>query len=130
MSRTFNLSEVEFTITPEPEDFSPYDGQFEREDGSNDDELCKRICLEAEQSPWAWACVKVSAKWAGFEGTTYLGAVSLLDGDEGSKDPETYFRDSYGYYPDMQDDAVADLKATILSYGWSFETAEGEPAVR
>lgn len=118
MSRVFNLSEVEFTITPEPEDHSPYHDLFEREDGSNDDELCKRICDEAEQSPWAWTCVKVSAKWAGFEGTAYLGAVSILDEYlDGAKDGEEYFRKHMGY-EDMQNDAVGDLKKLIGAAGW------------
>jgi hypothetical protein len=124
MARTFNTDDVEITVTPEHEDISP-DGQFDTGDGETDLEIINAIKEASEWSDWAWCCVKVTASWGCFEGTAYLGAVSILEDEEHpeTKDPEKYFREHMGYFEDMKAEAIEDLKQTIRHNGWEIEEA-------
>lgn len=118
MGRTFNTNEVEITVTAEPEDIE-IKGQFDSGDAEQDAELERKIREESEWSEWAWCTVKVTASWGGFEGTSNLGAVSIL----GENNPERYFRETYGYFEDMKDEAIEDLKAEIEAAGWELDPA-------
>lgn len=116
MARAFNIDDVEITVTPKEEHISP-DGQFETGDGEADLEIIDAIKKASEYSEWAWCCVKVTASWGGFEGTAYLGGVSILE----DEDPEKYFREHLGYFEDMKEEAIEDLKQTIRHHGWEIE---------
>jgi len=118
MARPFNINEVEITVTPEPEEIE-IKGQFDSGDAEQDARLEKKIREELEWSEWAWCTVKVTASWGGFEGSAYLGAVSILD----EKDPERYFRETHGYFEDLKDEAIEDLKAEIEAAGWELDPA-------
>jgi hypothetical protein len=105
MARRFKINEVEFTVTCEPEDIDPH-SQFD------DDSIAEQILKDLEWNEWAWCSVKVTAKWAGFEGVDYLGGCSYLD--------EADFRQPGGYFEDMQKEALTDLKRNIERAGWEF----------
>lgn len=76
--------------------------------GNNFDKECEnKIYRELESgNGWAWCCVKVSAKWRGFEGTDYLRGCSY----ESEKD----FKND-GDYSDMLGRAIEDLSDTIIN---------------
>lgn len=116
MARRFTLAEVLFSIDPEAEHMSPSDGHFELPDGSPDTEVIDDIIKRAEHNEWAWCSVKVTAKWGGFEGNAYLGGCSYEDEDDFAKG---------GYLPQMQDEAVAELKRAIELAGWEI-SEEGD----
>jgi hypothetical protein len=115
MTRALNPSEIEYTITLEPEDTTPSQGGFQKPDGSPDDEIIAAIEKEMEWNEWAWCTVKVTAKWGGFEGTSYLGQCSYKDEDDFAKG---------GYLPQMKDDAVVELRDNIKAAGWELEGSE------
>ncbi len=72
------------------------------EDKRVEDEIIERL---NNGDVWAWASVKVTARWKGLEGTNYLGGCSYVD--------EKDFKSPGGYYEDMKAEALADLKDTI-----------------
>ena len=119
MARIFDPKDVEITVTPEEEHISP-DGQFDTGDGEADLEIINAIKKASEWSEWAWCCVKVTASWGGFEGTAYLGGVSILEDEKypETKDPEKYFREHLGHFEDMKDEAIQELKKTSRENGW------------
>jgi len=114
MSRIFHPSDVLFTITPEPEHISVRDGNFELSDGSPDEEQIAAIEKQMEHSEWAWCSVKVTASWGGFEGSDHLGCCSYKDEDDFAEG---------GYLPQMQEEAMEDLKRNIRAAGWEIVEA-------
>lgn len=102
MARTINPSDIVFTITPEPEHTSP-------RDDFDDEAMVAKIEKDRKSNEWAWCIVKVTASFGGFEGTNYLSGCSYKDEDEFANG---------GYLPQMQDEAIADLKKNIKAAGW------------
>lgn len=94
-----------FTIRffAQPEEISPR-GQFQNEDGSDDEETISKI----EDGTYAWFCAKVTASKAGVTlGADYLGACCY--------DSEAAFVTPDGYYPDMVNAAIEEAKATLAT---------------
>src|SRR5574343_417964 len=78
---------------------------------SGDDDLEKEIedriiARINNDDVWAWASVKVTAKFNDFEGTDYLGACSYRDEDDFKSDL---------YYTDMISTAIEELADNILT---------------
>jgi hypothetical protein len=71
-------------------------------DKRDEDEVFRRL---GRGDVWAWALVKVTAKWNGFRAVTYLGGCTY--------DNEEQFMESGGYYEDMIDEALEDLNAQV-----------------
>lgn len=69
-------------------------------DKATEDEIIERL---NRGDLWAWCCVKVTARIAGFdfEGVDYLGCCSYSN--------EADFKVEGGYYPDMCNNALEDL---------------------
>lgn len=86
----------------EEEDHSPRD-DFS---GPDSEAMVKEILTRLNQwgDLWAWCCVKVEAEFGGFRGHEYLGGCSY-------KDTKDFIAD--GYYADMRDAAIEDLKRTM-----------------
>ncbi len=83
------------------EDESPR-GQFQNEDGSDDEELLAKIA----DGTYAWFCTKVTASKAGVElGVDWLG--------ECCYESAAAFVREEGYYPDMVARAIADARQTL-----------------
>jgi len=103
--RKLTEKDVEFTLECLPE-FTPIEGNCCAIDEETDrrQEQLVRDQLEAGND-WAWCCVKVSAKWEGFEGTDFLGCCSY--------ESEEQFKQPGGYYEDMLKVALDDLNAEI-----------------
>lgn len=72
-------------------------------------EYIENLRIEAESNLWRWCCIEVRATYGPFSGSVYLGCCSYEDGEE--------FRSiESGYYADMKNDAIAELKKEISSY--------------
>lgn len=102
--RDLREDEVEFEIELLEEDV-PVRGNFAsdepEEDRKMEDEILRR--LEAGDQ-WAWCCVKVVARWNGFEAFDILGCCSY----ESEKD---FKRD--GYWEDMKAEALRELNEEV-----------------
>ena len=119
-ARIFNRSDVVFTTEPLDEDHPP---DYELADGSPDTEQINAILASAEQSPWGWCVVKVTAKWGGFKGSGYLGGIHIpLNVVNPEEDFQVQMAD---YYQTLRDEAVEALKKTINDAGWEFEEGTG-----
>lgn len=94
------------TITAEPEEIPVRGNALASGDDAEDRAEEDRIIAEAEWNAWAWCTVKVTASYAGLEGTAYLGACSYRD--------EKDFR-AGGYLEGMTDEALEDLACKIES---------------
>ncbi len=100
--RDLTEDEVEFSISRVKEDHEP---DFESDDKDADERDRREIRRRLDRGDlWAWCCVKVTAKWNGFEGVDYLGGCSY-DGDEDFK--------KGGYWPDMKHEALAELNRSV-----------------
>ena len=104
MSTPLHTEEREgFTIRfyAEPEFESPR-GQFQNEDGSDDEDIIGKI----ESGYYDWFCAKVTASKAGVElASDYLGGCCY--------DTALDFVKAGGYYDDMISTVIADAKRTI-----------------
>lgn len=97
---------VEITLDCEEEDTDYREGHFEREDGSNDDELCDWIREQLQMgNRWAWCTAHVVVKYKGLRGDDWLGACSYAS--------EADFKDGGGYYESMVGDALDELAKQI-----------------
>lgn len=94
---------AEVTIEIGPEDIAPRD-QFERAD-----DIAAVEASIKQGNEWAWCWVKVTAKWLGFEGSDSLGACSYAS--------EADFRRPGGYFDDMRETALRELKGAIERAG-------------
>jgi hypothetical protein len=109
MVRELTADEVEFELTVEPEDI-PVRGNAM---ASGDDELdkaCEGEILDRldRGDVWAWAYVKVIAKWNGFSGWAGLGGCCYED--------ERHFVENSMYYEDLKHEALADLNRVIAEH--------------
>lgn len=93
------------TVTPE-EEYIPIEGNACAcgEEDCYDAHIRPVMDDRDNGNPWAWCCVKVSAKLDGFEGHAYLGACSYPNAQA--------FLDG-GYYEDMVDEALNNLQEEI-----------------
>jgi len=76
--------------------------------GNADDDLAAEALVRSgleSGNPWAWCCVKVTAKWRELEASDYLGACTY--------ESETEFCAEGGYFQDMQSEALATLLGQI-----------------
>lgn len=91
----FDESEVEYTIDAVMDDLQVR-GNAIATGNDADDKACEdQIILRLNQGDiWAWASVKVTARWNGLEGIDYLGGCSYRD--------EKDFKQPGGYYSDMK----------------------------
>jgi hypothetical protein len=102
--RLLTAEDVTFEIEIEDEGFTPR-GQFASGDEADrqlENEIIKRL---DRGDLWAWCCVRVIARWNGFEGDVYLGGCSYADEDD--------FKADGGYYPQLCDEALENLNAEI-----------------
>lgn len=105
MARKFNPDEVTFTLTVRDADIEP---DFEPE--VND------FINKARETGdvWAWADVKITAKWAGFEGDAWIGGCCYKDEDD--------FKQNSGYYEQKLEEALNECLDTVGQQGWELET--------
>jgi hypothetical protein len=77
------------------------------EDRACEDEIIRRL---DRGDVWAWALVKVTARWGNFVGIDYLGACSYESEDEFKAD---------AYYTDMKQRALFELNKQIADcWAW------------
>lgn len=116
MARKFNPDEVTFSLTAEPEDL-PLEGAFDLGSDELNEETTNAISERLERGDvWAWASVKVTASWAGFEGDAYIGGCNYEDEDD--------FRTNSGYFKDLLKEAANALVSEIEDAGWEIEVTE------
>jgi len=103
--RELKEDEVTFTLECLPEDM-PFEGNCSAIDEETDraQEKWIRDQLRADNE-WAWCCMKVTAKWEGYEGVDYLGCCSY----ESAAD----FKQPGGYYDDMKSQALEALNLEL-----------------
>ena len=125
VSKNFYVEDVEFVLTLE-EDFSSIRGSFDSGDSEEDKKLEDRIIEASRNSLWAWCCVVVTARWGGMEGIATIGGVSVLPGsgdgfniEDTDESKEDYFRKHMGYFEDMKEEALDDLKRKIAENDWT-----------
>jgi hypothetical protein len=105
MIRELLEDEVEFSIECLPEDAS-IEGNCSAIDRLTDQCVERWIRRELEQGNlWAWCCVRVVARWRGFEGEDFLGCCSYRN--------EKEFRHPEGYFPQMRDEALRRLNEVV-----------------
>ncbi len=103
--KTLKAKDVEFEIECLPEDIA-IEGSFASGDDAQDAATVRMIEADlASGNEWAWCCVKVTARYADFEGTDYLGGCSYKSAED--------FQSPDGYYPQMCSEALADLNRSI-----------------
>ena len=91
---------IEYTVECLPEDAPVRGNAMASGDDAFDREVEDEIIADLESNPWAWCCVKVTARAGGLEGTDYLGCCSY--------ESEEDFRRG-GSYEDMKDCATREL---------------------
>jgi hypothetical protein len=110
--RSLTAADVVFSLECQPEDILIEGNAM----ASGDDEVDR----QAEQwvkdqlnrgNEWAWCYVRVVATWAAPNGETFTGAAGL---GACSYESEKDFREG-GYYPDLCDEALADLNACVAT---------------
>src|SRR3972149_4055343 len=100
--------EVKYAVEIAPEDIPPEGNAIASGDAAVGAEYIANIRRRLENGDlWAWCCVKVSARWGGFEGVDYLGACCYED--------EASFMQDGGYYQDMKERALEDLESQLQS---------------
>lgn len=105
MLRELTEEEVEFSIQCLPEEAS-IEGNCSAIDELTDRRVKRWIERQLEQgNDWAWCCVRVVARWEGFEGDDYLGCCSYRS--------EKEFRHPSGYFPQMREEALRRLNERI-----------------
>jgi hypothetical protein len=65
------------------------------------------ILQDLENNPWAWCCIQVKASIGEFEASSSLGCCNYCDAED--------FKNNSGYYQDMEEEAISNLKATLES---------------
>lgn len=104
-TRKLKLSDVEITVTCEPEELEIRGNAIASGDAELDRTVEDEIIAKLNGNPWVWCCVKVTARFNGFEGTAYLGGCSY--------ESEADFVNKSGYYEDLADEALQDLNREI-----------------
>jgi hypothetical protein len=115
MIRALTENEVTFELTVEQDDI-PVRGNALASGDADEDRKCEdEILRRLDQGDvWAWASVRVTARWEGFEGHDYLGGCSY--------ESERDFVRSGGYFDDMKDAALAELNEAIQAHAAKLET--------
>jgi hypothetical protein len=115
MVRELTADEVDFSIELRPE-HTQVEGNCSAIDEETDEQTKTWIYEQLEGgNDWAWCCVRVVARWEGFEGDDFLGCCSYLsEGD---------FKVG-GYYEDMKQQALDDLNRTISEVSGKLEALE------
>jgi hypothetical protein len=107
--KKMNVPEVEYTIIATQDIISVRGNACASGDDAFDKEVEDSIIARLDDGDvWAWASVDVCAKlkdFEGFEGHAYLGGCSYKD--------EADFSTDDGYLPQMKEEALEDLKATL-----------------
>jgi hypothetical protein len=99
--------EVTVTLEREEEDSAYTDGHFQREDGSNNDELCAWIRDELRSGNyWAWCVAHVTVMYDDLKAEEWLGGCSY--------ESEADFKKG-GYYESMIDEALRSLAKDLES---------------
>ena len=113
MLRPLTEADVEFEIECVPEDRPVY-GNASTIDGETDAQVEQDIREElAHGNEWAWCLVRVTARWAEYEGYDYRGGCSHRS--------EEQFKHPDGYYPVMKARALADLNDVIATHARNLE---------
>lgn len=109
-----DLANVTYEIEAVPE-IAPIEGNVMVSGDDEADRECEAaVAAQLEGgNQWAWCTVRVSAVLGPFRGTDCLGCCSYKSQDEFTEG---------GYYEDMQDAALADLRAQIIAAGGVIET--------
>ena len=103
--KTLTKDMVNFTITPQDEYMSIQHALSEKETGTAEHQAyIDKVLLDGGANPWLWCCVKVTAKFEGLKGTTYLGGCAYESEDDFKKG---------GYYEQMQDEVFEELKSQV-----------------
>jgi hypothetical protein len=102
--KKLTVNDIVFTIECLAEDLPVRGNIMDSGDKDADREAEDKVIKESEWNEWAWCCVKVTAKLAGFEGHDYLGGCSYND--------EKDFKQG-GYYEDMKNVATDNLYKAI-----------------
>jgi hypothetical protein len=99
-------SDVTFTIDVEFDDLPVRGNAMASGDAEVDKEVEDEIIARLDRGDvWAWALVIVRAHWHDFEGRAALGGCSYKDAQD--------FKAPDGYYPQMCEEAFADLIVTL-----------------
>lgn len=99
---------VTVTLDREEEDSVYTDGHFQREDGSNDDELCAWIRDELNRGNyWAWCVAHVTVMYDDLKAEEWLGGCSYKSKED--------FMQPGGYYDSMIDEAIETLAKDLES---------------
>jgi hypothetical protein len=113
MLRPLTEADVEFEIECVPEDL-PIQGNASAIDDETDAQLERDLREQLERgNEWAWCLVRVTARWAEYEGYDYLGGCSYASKEQ--------FMHPKGYYPDMKARALADLNDVIATHARNLE---------
>ena len=108
MIRKLTEDDVEFHIQISPE-YIPIHGNVSAIDDETDARVEADIRRElANGNEWAWCVVRVTARWADYEGHAYLGGCSYAD--------EETFRHPDGYYPQLQAEALEELNSIVVKH--------------
>ena len=106
MTREQFLQEVEYELIAEQDEIPVRGNALASGDETLDRQVEDDILARLDNGDiWAWASVKVTATWRGFEGHDYLGGCSYEDEDD--------FVKRSGFYEDMKGEALRDLEAAI-----------------
>jgi hypothetical protein len=117
--RELTADEVTFTVEAEQEREPVRGNAMASGDDAADKEVEDAIIERLNSGDvWAWASVKVTARWKGFTGADYLGCCSYED--------EASFVAPGGYYDDMKVRALEELNARIAETAGELSELEGE----
>lgn len=113
--REFKADEVDFVLGVEFDDLDIEGNVLASGDDEADRNAEEWVRNEVERgNVWAWACVIVTAKWAGFEGWDTLGGVSCKKAED------------FDQFGDLVSNAVKHLIEGIREAGWEVEASEAD----
>ena len=122
-----DLAAVVYAVECLPEDSDPRDSFASVEAGASleaaeaiDAAVRAEIVAALDGgSPWAWCTIRVTATLGGFTGADVLGCCSYRS--------ESDFIEAGDYWPDMQREALADLRAKLTAAGARFSDGAAAP---
>lgn len=117
-------TEVEFEIECLPEDLPVRGNAIASDDPEFDKKVEDEILDKLERGfEWAWCCVRVIARWEGFEGDAYLGGVSC-------DNEEAFTTGDSDYYEALKQEALDLLNLRLAETAQKLEvlrvTDEGD----
>ncbi len=117
--RELTEADVTFTLECEEEDIPVRGNALASGDEQADRDCENEIIARLDEGDlWAWCCVKVTARWRGHEGVSYLCGCSYED--------EESFKHLSGYYPGMRSEALADLNQNLRTMNVDLEELRAE----